>query len=217
MIARLRGLLDSVGKEAIVIDVGGVGYEVTCPARTLARLPALGEPVTLAIETHVREDAIRLYGFSSESERGWFRLLQSVQGVGARLALAILGALDGEELAQAIALQDRAAMARAPGVGPKVAMRIITELKDKPLPAGAGGATRAGAAGQSQEGQSQTGQSQEGRSGVMDAISALCNLGYGASEAGAAIAAAVKTVGAGTRTEELIRLGLKELARSRIG
>lgn len=209
MIAKLRGLLDSVGKDWIIVDVGGVGYEVSCPAKTLARLPALGEPVTLSIETHVREDAIKLYGFANETERTWFRLLQSVPGVGAKVALAILGALDSQELANAIALQDRVAVARAPGVGPKVAVRIITELKDKaPMSAGAGGGLSAGAA--LAAGARGGG---EGPSPVMDAISALSNLGYASSDASAAIAAAVKKAGDGARTEELIRLGLKELAR----
>ena len=213
MIAKLRGLLDSIGKDWIIVDVGGVGYEVSCPSKTLQRLPAIGETVTLAIETHVREDAIKLYGFSSEAERTWFRLLQSVQGVGAKLALAILGALDGQELANAIALQDRTAMARAPGVGPKVAVRIITELKDKaPMPVAGGAGLSAGAAlvAGSRSGGGGAG---AGPSPVMDAISALSNLGYNPSDASAAIAAAVKKAGEGARAEELIRLGLKELAR----
>jgi holliday junction DNA helicase RuvA len=211
MIAKLRGLLDSVGKDWIIVDVGGVGYEVSCPSKTLQRLPAIGEKVTLSIETHVREDAIKLYGFSNEGERTWFRLLQSVQGVGAKLALAILGALDGQELANAIALQDRTAMSRAPGVGPKVAVRILTELKDKaPMPtAGAGLSAGAALVAGSRGG---SGASAE-PSPVMDAISALSNLGYNPSDASAAIAAAMKKAGEGARTEELIRLGLKELAR----
>jgi holliday junction DNA helicase RuvA len=213
MIAKLRGLLDSVGKDWIIVDVGGVGYEVSCPSKTLQRLPAIGEAVTLSIETHVREDAIRLYGFSSEAERTWFRLLQSVQGVGAKLALAILGALDGQELANAIALQDRTAMARAPGVGPKVAVRILTELKDKaPMPT-AGAGLSAGAALVAGSRSGSGGTAAAGPSPVMDAISALSNLGYNPSDASAAIAAAVKKAGDSARTEELIRLGLKELAR----
>jgi Holliday junction DNA helicase RuvA len=166
--------------------------------------------VTLAIETHVREDAIKLYGFATDTERSWFRLLQSVQGVGAKLALAILGALDGQELANAIALQDRAAMARAPGVGPKVALRIITELKDKAPLGGAGAGLSAGAALVAGNRAAGAGPAP---SPVMDAISALSNLGYAPSDASAAIAAAVKKAGEGARTEELIRLGLKELAR----
>lgn len=209
MIAKLRGALDSIGKDSIIIDVGGVGYEVSCSSKTLQRLPAIGEMVTLSIETHVREDAIRLYGFASEAERVWFRLLQSVQGVGAKLALAILGALDGQELTNAIALQDRAAVARAPGVGPKVAVRILTELKGK-IPVGAGAALSPGAALVSAH---SSAAAAERPSSVMDAISALSNLGYNPSDAGAAIAAAVKKAGDGARTEELIRLGLKELAR----
>lgn len=211
MIAKLRGLLDSIGKDSIIVDVGGVGYEVSCPAKTLQRLPAVGETVTLSIETHVREDAIKLYGFSSEAERTWFRLLQSVQGVGAKLALAILGALDGQDLANAIALQDRTAMARAPGVGPKVALRIITELKDKAPTPLSGAGLSAGAA--LVAGSRSAGGTAAGPSPVMDAISALSNLGYNPSDASAAIAAAVAKAGEGARTEELIRLGLKELAR----
>ena len=134
MIGKLRGVVDAVGADHAIIDVGGVGYEVACSSRTLAALPAPGEPVSLSIETHVREDAIKLYGFLSEAERGWFRLLQSVQGVGAKVALSILSTLDAGQIANAIALQDRAMMARAPGVGPKVALRIVNELKDKAPP-----------------------------------------------------------------------------------
>ena len=111
--------------------MNGVGYEVTCAARTLAGLPAVGEIVTLAIDTHMREDSIRLYGFATEHERAWFRALQTVQGVGAKVALAVLGTLDAADLANAVALQDKAMVARAPGVGPKVAARIVAELKDK--------------------------------------------------------------------------------------
>ena len=135
MIGKLRGAVDAVGVDYAVIDVGGVGYEVACSSRTLAALPAAGEPVTLSIDTHVRQDAIRLYGFLTETERGWFRLLQSVQGVGSKVALSILSTLDTAQLGQAIALQDKAMVARAPGVGPKVALRIVNELRDKAPPA----------------------------------------------------------------------------------
>ena len=131
MIGKLRGIVDAVGKDWVIVDVGGVGYEVWCPARTLSRLPTIGQPVTLIIETHVREDAIKLFGFLSEAERSWFRLLQNVQGVGTKVALSVLGVLEPQELANAIALQDKAQVARAPGVGPKVAQRIVSELRDK--------------------------------------------------------------------------------------
>ena len=131
MIGKLTGRLDQVSPNAVIVDVGGVGYEVTVGARTLTQLPPIGQSVTLAIDTHVREDEIRLYGFASEHERAWFRALQTVQGVGAKIALAVLGTLSAEELANAVALQDKGQVARAPGVGPKVAARIVAELKDK--------------------------------------------------------------------------------------
>src|SRR6185437_14262634 len=121
MIGKLRGIVDSVGDDWVILDVGGVGYLVSCAARTLARLPKRGEATALAIETYVREDQIRLFGFEGEAEREWFRLLQTVQGVGAKVALAVLGVLSAGELATAVALQDRRAIAQAPGVGPKVA------------------------------------------------------------------------------------------------
>ena len=131
MIGKLTGKLDTVSLNAVIVDVAGVGYEVTVGARTLSMLPPAGETVTLAIETHMREDAIKLYGFATEHERAWFRALQTVQGVGAKVALAVLGTLDAQDLANAVALQDKAQVARAPGVGPKVAFRIVAELKDK--------------------------------------------------------------------------------------
>ena len=131
MIGKLKGIVDSYGEDSIILDVNGVGYLVHCSARTLQSLPAPGEPVVLAIETHVREDQIRLFGFSSDVEREWFRLLQTVQGVGTRVALAVLSTLKPAELASAIAMRDKATVARTPGVGPKVAERIVTELKDK--------------------------------------------------------------------------------------
>ena len=131
MIGKLTGRLDTVSLSAVIVDVAGVGYEVTVGARTLSMLPPVGETVTLAIDTHMREDAIRLYGFATEHERAWFRALQTVQGVGAKVALAVLGTLSASELANAVALQDKGQVARAPGVGPKVAARIVAELKDK--------------------------------------------------------------------------------------
>src|SRR5881394_4270759 len=131
MIGKLKGIIDSYGEDFIVLDVNGVGYLVHCSARTLQALPAAGEATTLSIETHVREDQIRLFGFLSDVEREWFRLLQTVQGVGAKVALSVLGTLPPSDLANAIALRDKASVARTPGVGPKVAERIVTELKDK--------------------------------------------------------------------------------------
>jgi Holliday junction DNA helicase RuvA len=204
MIGKLTGRLDEIGHGAVIVDVGGVGYEVTVGARTVSRLPAVGESVSLAIDTHMREDAIRLYGFASEHERAWFRALQTVQGVGAKVALAVLGILDANDLANAVALQDKAQVARAPGVGPKVAARIVAELKDK-MPAlapailpGPGIALPAALP--------------EGAS-ARDAVSALTNLGYAHAPAAAAISLAVGKAGREARTEELIRLGLKELAQ----
>jgi holliday junction DNA helicase RuvA len=204
MIGKLRGVLDSAGKDWVIIDVGGVGYEVACPARVMARLPALGQPLALSIETHVREDAIKLYGFLSEAERSWFRLLQNVQGVGAKVALSVLGVLEPKDLANAIALQDKARVSRAPGVGPKVAQRIVQELRDK-----APGLMVSGDIAPAING---VPSSAAQNSPAADAISALVNLGYSAAEASGAVAT-VSAKAEGARTEELIRLGLKELAR----
>lgn len=204
MIGKLRGTLDSVGRDWVIVDVGGVGYEVSCPARVMARLPAIGQPITLAIETYVREDAIKLFGFLNDAERSWFRLLQNVQGVGTKVALSILGVLDPQELANAIALQDKAQVARAPGVGPKVALRIVSELRDKApalLIAGEIGAQTAGRRGVGPA------------SPTADAVSALINLGYSAVEANGAVASVAARLGDGAKAEELIRQGLKELAK----
>src|SRR5213082_2247541 len=131
MIGKLKGIIDSYGEDFIVLDVNGVGYLVHCSARTLQELPGTGQGATLSIETHVREDQLRLFGFLSDVEREWFRMLQTVQGVGAKVALSVLGTLPPSDLANAIALRDKAAVARTPGVGPKVAERIVTELRDK--------------------------------------------------------------------------------------
>ncbi|RIK98736.1 MAG: Holliday junction branch migration protein RuvA, partial [Proteobacteria bacterium] len=125
MIGKLKGIVDSYGEDYIILDVGGVGYQVQCGARTLQALPSPGEAAVLSIETYVREDQIRLFGFRSDTEREWFRLLQTVQGVGARVALSVLGTLSPSDLASAIALRDKALVARSPGVGPKVAERIV--------------------------------------------------------------------------------------------
>src|SRR6266853_2703141 len=130
MIGKLKGMVDAVGEGHAIIDVGGVGYEVQASARTLRAMQA-GQAVSLAIETHVREDAIRLFGFTSEVERAWFRMLQTIQGVGAKVALAVLGTLSPQDLANAMALQNWAAVEQSPGVGKKLAQRIVAELKDK--------------------------------------------------------------------------------------
>lgn len=205
MIGKLKGVIDCFGEDYLILDVAGVGYQVHCSARTLRALPSPGQAAVLSIETHVREDMIRLYGFRSDAEREWFRLLQTVQGVGAKVALAVLGTLAADELANAIALRDKAAVARAPGVGPKVAERIVTELKDK-SPAFAhvdpAAVALAGAV-----------EDRRAPRPVADAISALMNLGYGQPQAAAAIAAATREAGAGADTARLIRLGLKELAK----
>lgn len=204
MIGKLKGTIDSLGEDHLVLDVHGVGYLVHCGTRTLQALPGPGEAAVLFIETFVREDQIRLFGFQSEAEREWFRLLQAVQGIGAKTALAILSTLKPSELAQAIALGDKAMVARAPGVGPRVATRIVTELKDKAPSVGAadfGGAKLSGTV-------------PEGAGGALtDAVSALTNLGYGVPQASAAIAAAARSAGEGATTETLIRLGLRELAK----
>lgn len=206
MIGKLKGTVDEIGEDYCVVDVHGVGYVAFCSARTLSALPAPGEALVLYIETYVREDMIRLYGFQSTLERDWFRLLQTnVQGVGAKVALAILSTLAPSELANAIALRDIAMVSRAPGVGKKVAERIVTELKDK-APAYAGSAS--GTIGLKQE-------LGEGvaPAPVADAVSALTNLGYSRDIAANAVAAAMKIAGEGADSAKLIRLGLKELAR----
>ncbi|MBM3543391.1 MAG: Holliday junction branch migration protein RuvA [Alphaproteobacteria bacterium] len=204
MIGKLKGRIDSISSNTVIVDVGGVGYEVTVGSRTLTSLPPAGEAVTLAVDTHVREDEIRLYGFTTEHERAWFRALQSVQGVGAKVALAVLGTLSATDLANAVALQDKSLVARAPGVGPKVAARIVAELKDK-MPQLAP-AIRAGG------GLAPVTALPEGLAAT-DAVSALTNLGYAHGEAAAAVSAAIGKAGREARAEELIRLGLKELAQ----
>ncbi|MGH6841080.1 MAG: Holliday junction branch migration protein RuvA [Methylocella sp.] len=202
MIGKLKGIIDSHGEDFVILDVRGVGYIVHCSGRTLQKLPRPGEAAALSIETQMREDSIKLFGFLSEAERDWFRLLQSVQGVGAKVALAIQTALDTAELTSAIGCQDKAALARAPGVGPKLAARIASELKDKAAASGMAGAsvhlaTREG-------GQPAAAQ---------DALSALVHLGYGRPQAALAVAASVAALGEDAAASDLIRQGLKELAR----
>jgi holliday junction DNA helicase RuvA len=205
MIGKLKGIIDSYGEDYVILDVGGVGYQVHCSARTLQALPADGEAATLSIETYVREDQIKLFGFMSDSEREWFRLLQTVQGVGAKVALAVLGTLKPSELASAIAMRDKAMVARTPGVGPKVAERIVTELKDKAPALADIDPAVVHLAGSLDE--------KRAPKPVADAVSALINLGYGQPQAAAAIAAASRAAGEGADTATLIRQGLKELAR----
>ena len=205
MIGKLKGIIDSYGEDFIVLDVNGVGYLVHCSARTLQELPGVGEPAALSIETYVREDQIRLFGFRSDVEREWFRLLQTVQGVGAKVALAVLGTLKPGDLASAIAMRDKAMVARTPGVGPKVAERIVTELKDRaPAYADVDPAVirLSGAV-----------EDKRAPQPLADAVSALVNLGYGQPQAAAAIAAAARSAGEGADAARLIRLGLKELAK----
>ena len=204
MIALLIGRLDSIGEDRAVVDVGGVGYLVFCSAPTLARLAPVGDPVRLEIETHVREDHIHLYGFADVAEREWFRLLTTVQGVGARVALAILSVLTADVLFQAIAAGDNVAVSRANGVGAKLAGRIVSELKDKvgALPALVSKVSAGQARGTSNS-----------VSVNEDAVSALTNLGYGRAEAFGAIARVSGRVGEDLLLDELIRAGLQEISQ----
>ena len=205
MIGKLTGRLDSVGEDWAIVDVGGVGYLVYASRRTLGRLPGAGEAVMLLIETHVREDHIHLYGFAEQAERDWFRLLATVQGVGVKMALAILSTLSPQELVQAIAAQDKAQLSRANGVGPKLAQRIVTELKEQagrialgPVAAVAGTGSGAAPAGLARQ--------------ADDAVSALVNLGYGRSEAFGAVAQASRRLGETAPLESLVKEGLRELS-----
>jgi holliday junction DNA helicase RuvA len=198
MIAHLKGRVEETGVDHAVIDVGGVGYLVGTSARTLAALPPVGEATTMFTDMLVGEDFIRLVGFARADERDWFRLLTGVQGVGARVALAILSALEPAELSRAIAAQDKAMVARANGVGPKLAERIVRELKDKAGgvvlgPAAAAQAIPAGAS--------------------ADAVSALLNLGFRPAEASQAVAAAEEELGAGATLDALVRLALRKAAK----
>lgn len=200
MIARLRGLLDSVAADSCVVDVSGVGYLVFASARTLGGLGPAGTAVVLHIETQVREDAIQLFGFSAAAERDWFRLLLSVQGVGGRVALAILSVLDPAELAHAIAARDTASVARANGVGPKLAARIVNELKDKAgtIPSGPSAPLAPAAA---------------AKTAVADTLSALANLGFRPLDASRAAAEAVAELGEDAPVDALLRVALRKSAR----
>jgi Holliday junction DNA helicase RuvA len=198
MIAKLRGLLDAFGADFAVIDVNGVGYLVSASTRTLSILGAIGTEVMLHVETQVSDDAIRLIGFASAEERDWFRLLTSVQGVGSRVALGILSALAGDELHRALASGDHRMLSRAQGVGPKLAQRIVNELKDKAggivLGSGGAAAPRPGGLG-------------------ADAVSALLNLGFRPSEASSAVAQAETELGPEATLDALVRVALKKAAR----
>jgi Holliday junction DNA helicase RuvA len=197
MIAHLKGRLESTGIDHAVIDVGGVGYIVGASAKTLAAIGPVGEAATLFTEMLVAEDSIRLVGFARPDERDWFRLLTGVQGVGARVALAILSVLEPTELARAIAAQDKAMIGRANGVGPKLAERIVRELKDKAGGVIPGSVTPVAAA----------------TSAASDAVSALLNLGFRPAEANAAVGAAEEELGTGASLDALVRLALRKAAK----
>jgi len=200
LIARLRGAVEGIEDGRCVLDVGGVGYLVFASTRTLGALPAPPGVTSLLIETQVREDAIALYGFATGAERDWFRLLTTVQGVGAKVALGLLSALSPDQLIAAIATQDRAALTRAPGVGPKLAVRLLSELRERAGAMPGGGAVALPAA-------------PVAAGHVADALSALTNLGYRRAEAEAALARAVEVAGADAALDVLIRGGLKVLAK----
>ena len=205
MIAKLAGLLDQVMSDGAVIDVGGVGYLVFCSTRTIGQLPPPGGAARLLVETHVREDHIHLYGFIDAVERDWFRLLTTVQGVGARLALALLSAVPPDALALAILAQDKATLARADGVGPRLAARIANELRDK-----VGGL--ATAAPTAMTGANAAVVAEAGA--ATDAVSALVNLGYRRAEAFGAVSAAARRLGEDAALDALIRAGLQELGQA---
>ena len=201
MIGKLTGIVDSIAEDHVILDVGGVGYLVQCPSSTLSKL-STGAHVSLMIETKVSDDAIRLYGFHAAEEREWFRLLQTVQNVGSRVALNVLSALSSRELERALALSDKAAIGRATGVGPKLALRIVTELKDK-APAmmlrghGEDGAVIALAP----------------RGPEADAVAALVKLGYQPTQAAEMVARAANDLGAAAPVDALIRESLRAQGR----
>jgi Holliday junction DNA helicase RuvA len=206
MIGKLNGMVDGVAGSQVLLDVNGVGYVVTCSARTLRQIGPAKSAASLRVETHVREDAINLYGFIDAEEQDWFRLLTTVQGVGAKVALAILSAVAPGQIAQVIAAQDKSALTQADGVGPKLALRIVTELKDK-IPAfmaasGAANITSIDA-------------KSAGDAVSTDATSALINLGYRRAEAFGAVATAARQK-PGAKLDELIRLSLAELSRGEV-
>ena len=210
MIARLKGIIDDLGPDWLVIDVSGVGYLVHCPARTIGALPGQGMPTELYIETHVREDQISLYGFADARERECFRLLTTVQGVGAKVALAILGTLSPDQLVDAILAQDKAQLSRADGVGPRLAARLLTELKDRILMV-AGSLQVVSADQQAREAAPAAAAEPGGI--TADAISALVNLGYGRAEAFGAVSRVRRAPGDADSLEALIPAALRELGQ----
>ncbi len=203
MIGKLTGRIDSISGNQLVIDVQGVGYVVATSARTQRQIGSVGEAASLLIETQVREDAISLFGFADVMERDWFRLLTTVQGVGAKVALGILSTLSPEQLAQAIIAQDKNMLTQADGVGPKLGLRLITELKDKVAALGTPAILP--------KGSMPTAQAVNGAMG--DALSALMNLGYRRIEAFGAVSAAAQKLGSGGKLDDLIRASLTELSR----
>ncbi|MET4735076.1 Holliday junction DNA helicase RuvA [Thalassospira sp. MBR-102] len=231
MIAKLRGIVDFIGEDSVIIDVNGVGYLVFASRRTLTMLPPKGGEAGLMIETHVREDHIHLYGFADNAEKQWFALLTTVQGVGAKVALALLSVLSPTDLLRAIAAQDTTALCRAPGIGPKVATRVVGELKDKasrlnlgPVAAPAAPVAPPAATSSKKSAKSakpladvsiDTGDAApvvDDGAVLADAVSALVNLGYGRSEAFGAVGKAAQQAGEDKTLDTLIRLGLKELS-----
>lgn len=207
MIAKLKGIIDAKGEDWLVIDVSGVGYLVEASSRTLAALPGEGEAAEVFTMMLVSENSIRLLGFATSGERQWYGLLAEVQGVGPKVALALLSALSPAELTSAVAMSDAAMLTRAQGVGPKLAKRICLELKDKaPAMSGAagGGAALARVSGALEA---------DAPSQAADAVSALVNLGYGQAQAGAAVASVLAEAGENADTAQLIRLALKALAQ----
>jgi Holliday junction DNA helicase RuvA len=202
MIGKLTGVVDTITEDTVILDVNGVGYLVQCPASTLSRL-TVGAHASLMIEMKVSEDAIKLYGFASAEEREWFRLLQTVQNVGGKVALGVLSTLSPRELQRALALGDKAMIGRAPGVGPKLALRIATELKDKAPAMMLRGEDEGHVAAVAVA----------PRGPEADAVSALIHLGYSDARAAEAVARALQALGEGTETSVLIREALKGMAR----
>ncbi len=200
MIGKLTGIVDSIAEETVILDAGGVGYLVHCPSSTLSRLSP-GVHVSLMIEMKVSEDAIRLYGFASAEEREWFRLLQTVQNVGSKVALSVLSTLSARELQRALALSDKAMIGRAPGVGPKLALRIATELKDKAPAMMLRGETEIHAP------------AAVPRGPTADAVAALIKLGYSEGQAAEAVARAANDLGEDAETGPLIREALRGMGR----
>ena len=200
MIAKLTGVLDSLGEDSLIIDVSGVGYLVFCSSRTLRSIGKFGDPLTLFIETHVREDHIHFYGFLDTSEHEWFRLLTTVQGVGAKVALAVLGTLSPKELENAFLTEDKALLTRAPGVGQRLAVRLLAELRDKVSGFGVLSVKNS------------VGEVVDNSGPISDAVSALMNLGYGRAAAFGAVSHSAQELGEEITVENLVKAGLQELS-----